>query len=287
MKDYFSILGLPRYASEEEIKEAYRRLALRWHPDLNVGSDDAERMMQDLNRAKEVLFERETRDDYRRLLDMQDTLSYENLQRIRQKYKDDRDGAGPEIELRYPFNRTKVAMIIGAVIIVIGGIGYFWSMSGSKEFAADPAQRIIERHAAPLPQPSVKENLSTPSDSLETIEQIASVSAMLGDYRTAAAYWETLLKRGSYRLSTVTNLVLAHIRLKEYAAAMGDVEAYVTSPEHRLLIYTTLGDFFRSELQPIDASDAYRKALEYAPKSDTSKIAVQEAIRRATSGIAN
>jgi curved DNA-binding protein CbpA len=36
VKDYFSILGLPRYASEEEIKEAYRRLALRWHPDLNL-----------------------------------------------------------------------------------------------------------------------------------------------------------------------------------------------------------------------------------------------------------
>lgn len=287
MKDYFSVLGLPRYASEEEIKEAYRRLALRWHPDLNLDTDEAKQKMQDLNRAKEVLFEAHTREDYRRLLDMQDTLSYENLQRIRQKYKDDRDGASPDIELRYPFRRTKVAVTIGVLVAVIGVLGYLWSTSASNHFSDDPAQRIIERHPD-QPNPfATKLNLPTPTDSAETLQQIATVSVMMGDYRTAEYYWEYLLKHGSYQLSTATDLVLAKIRLGNYAGALGAIDSYVPRADHRMLIYTTLGDYFKSELQNFDASDAYRKALELRPSVDTSNATIQEAIRRCEAGISN
>ena len=39
-KDYYAILGVPRNADEKEIKRAYRRLARKYHPDLNPGDKD-------------------------------------------------------------------------------------------------------------------------------------------------------------------------------------------------------------------------------------------------------
>ena len=53
-KDYYQILGVTSTASKQEIKQAYRKLSLKWHPDRNPGVD-VTGIMQDINEAYKIL----------------------------------------------------------------------------------------------------------------------------------------------------------------------------------------------------------------------------------------
>ncbi len=66
MKDPYEILGVGRSASPEEIKQAYRRLAKKYHPDRNPGDRTAESRFKDLQAAYEVLGDPRRRADYDR-----------------------------------------------------------------------------------------------------------------------------------------------------------------------------------------------------------------------------
>jgi len=63
-KDYYSILGVSRSAGEREIKQAYRKLARKYHPDINPGDKAAEERFKQINEAYEVLSDREKRQKY-------------------------------------------------------------------------------------------------------------------------------------------------------------------------------------------------------------------------------
>ncbi len=63
-KDYYTILGVSRTADGEELKKAYRRLARKYHPDLNPGDRKAEAMFKDINEAYEVLSDTDKRRKY-------------------------------------------------------------------------------------------------------------------------------------------------------------------------------------------------------------------------------
>ncbi len=54
-KDYYKILGVERKASEEEVKRAYRKLALKYHPDHNPDNKQAEEKFKEINEAYQVL----------------------------------------------------------------------------------------------------------------------------------------------------------------------------------------------------------------------------------------
>lgn len=65
-KDYYKILGVSKSASPEEIKKAYRKLARKYHPDLNQGDKQAEQRFKEVNEAQEVLSDPEKRAKYDR-----------------------------------------------------------------------------------------------------------------------------------------------------------------------------------------------------------------------------
>ncbi|XP_055004427.1 dnaJ homolog subfamily B member 2 isoform X2 [Boleophthalmus pectinirostris] len=67
MVDYYKILGVPKTASQEDIKKAYRKLALKWHPDKNPDNkEEAEKKFKELAEAYEVLSDKSRRDSYDR-----------------------------------------------------------------------------------------------------------------------------------------------------------------------------------------------------------------------------
>jgi molecular chaperone DnaJ len=63
-KDYYSILGVSKSATDQEIKKAYRKQALQFHPDKNKGDKTSEQKFKDANEAYEVLSDKQKRSNY-------------------------------------------------------------------------------------------------------------------------------------------------------------------------------------------------------------------------------
>ncbi|ALF52720.1 molecular chaperone DnaJ [Nostoc piscinale CENA21] len=63
-KDYYSVLGVSKTASPEEIKQAFRKLARKYHPDVNPGNKQAEANFKEVNEAYEVLSDPDKRQKY-------------------------------------------------------------------------------------------------------------------------------------------------------------------------------------------------------------------------------
>jgi len=62
--DYYKIMGVAKTATEKDIKTAYRKLARKYHPDVNPNSKDAEKKFKEINEANEVLSDPENRKKY-------------------------------------------------------------------------------------------------------------------------------------------------------------------------------------------------------------------------------
>ena len=63
-KDYYATLGVPKTAAAKDIKQAFRKLARKYHPDLNPGNKTAEAQFKAINEAHEVLSDATSRQKY-------------------------------------------------------------------------------------------------------------------------------------------------------------------------------------------------------------------------------
>ena len=63
-RDYYEVLGIQKGASEDEIKKAYKKLARKYHPDMNLGDKEAEEKFKEVNEANEVLSDPEKKARY-------------------------------------------------------------------------------------------------------------------------------------------------------------------------------------------------------------------------------
>ena len=99
--DYYKVLGIDKKASPEQIKKAYRKLARKYHPDLNPNDAEAEKNFKRVNEAHEVLSDTEKRkkyDEYGK--DWQHAEAFEKNKRSRTQYAGQNDFEG------YTYRRT-------------------------------------------------------------------------------------------------------------------------------------------------------------------------------------
>jgi DnaJ-class molecular chaperone len=80
-RDYYSTLGVPKTASEKEIKQAYRKLARKLHPDVNPGDKTSETKFKEINEAYEVLGDSDKRKKYDEL-----GANWRNYEQAQQAY---------------------------------------------------------------------------------------------------------------------------------------------------------------------------------------------------------
>jgi curved DNA-binding protein len=84
--DYYKVLGLDKSASQDDIKKAYRKLARKYHPDLNPNDKEANKKFQQINEANEVLSDKEKRAKYDQYgQDWQHAEAFEQARQQRQQ----------------------------------------------------------------------------------------------------------------------------------------------------------------------------------------------------------
>jgi curved DNA-binding protein len=86
--DYYAVLGIPKTASDDDIKKAYRKLARKHHPDLNPNDEAANKKFQQINEANEILSDPEKRKKYDQYgKDWQHAEQFEQARRQQQQQR--------------------------------------------------------------------------------------------------------------------------------------------------------------------------------------------------------
>lgn len=99
-KDYYKILGVSRNASSEDIKKAYRKLARRYHPDLNSGKKEAEEKFKEIQEAYEVI----SKEDKRKAYDVYGSSGFGGFQPGQERTTRRWSESSPEGGFRFSFS---------------------------------------------------------------------------------------------------------------------------------------------------------------------------------------
>lgn len=115
MRDYYEILGVSRNATEKELKEAYRKLVRKYHPDLNPNNrEEAEKIFREINEAYEVLSDPEKRKLYDKYgHNWKNYSHFKDYENIYQQYSQGTGG--------YNYRRSKAAQDLEEILNEIFG----------------------------------------------------------------------------------------------------------------------------------------------------------------------
>ncbi|WP_442847157.1 DnaJ C-terminal domain-containing protein [Leeuwenhoekiella sp. H156] len=121
--DYYKVLGLDKSATDAEIKKAYRKLARKYHPDVNPGDTEAEEKFKQLNEANEVLSNPENRKKYDKYgKDWQHAEAYEQAEKQRRQYSN--AGGGSRAQYSGGFEEDDFSDFFSSMFGGAGGGGF-------------------------------------------------------------------------------------------------------------------------------------------------------------------
>lgn len=126
--NYYELLGVKKDASTDEIREAYKKLMKKWHPDLNK-DENAASMSMKINEAKEILLDEEKRKDYDEYLDNKVEMNYNRYTQAKKQEQNNNQYAQYESNnvtkwqylkdwLKYG-NVSSVRKVIGTIFVLL------------------------------------------------------------------------------------------------------------------------------------------------------------------------
>ena len=147
-KDLYSVLGVPRTATEKEIRTAYRKLARQHHPDVNPGDASAEARFREINAAYEVLSDAEKRKKYDKY---GDKWEYADQIEEAQRQRAERFGGGNGGYQQFEVNDLGDLSDLGDLGSVFGNL--FRRGGAGARGGAGTAYRTATRRGADVQQP--------------------------------------------------------------------------------------------------------------------------------------
>ncbi len=250
--------------------------------------------MQDLNRAKEVLFEEDTREEYLRLLSLQDTLSQENIERLRKRWGDDgfaeeqREEKPREVIEVKKFSRGKFYFVLILIVVAISVAFISAMQSGKSSVRVDPVREIIERNRSSFGttlNTAAPDTTNVPDEPPERLAQQAALLSMMQEYASAAKFWEKALTLDPHNPEIITNLILHYLKQRNYERAFAIVESNIEIEANKIIIYDRVGEFFLVEGKRIDAMSAFEKVMEIGARTSERNDKINEALRNAKAHI--
>ena len=141
--DYYKVLGLDKSATEAEIKKAYRKLARKYHPDVNPGDAEAEEKFKQLNEANEVLSNPENRKKYDKYgKDWQHAEAYEQAEKQRSQYTN--AGGGSRAQYSGGFEEDDFSDFFSSMFGGAGGGGFRGSGGRQAQFRGQDFNATLE-----------------------------------------------------------------------------------------------------------------------------------------------
>jgi len=283
MTDYFAVLGIKRSASDREIREAYRRLAKKYHPDSNPTDAGSASRMQAINEAKEVLFDPQKREEHKIRLSLAENFSGSHIEALRNdpRFRKTTTYRPPGPAPRRPtskwdklWKKYTIGFVAGVAVIVIAIVTY--EVINRPKASADPVKDIISRYeqldkengrSPTMLGDSILATLNTleyNSDSAERMRKLGDISFSLGNYQTAAKYYQMYLRKAPENDTVIGNLSYALFKLGDIPQTLEVLSVEMRGDSNLVKAYYNIGELFLRQEKPFDARDAFRASVHIA-----------------------